>query len=50
MSKILAQDKASEIKRRHYTTKTSLRKLAKEFGVSHQTIFLVVRGATWIRL
>jgi len=43
----LDQLQASAIKKKYYTTKTSLRKLAKEFKVSHQTIYLIVNGAIW---
>ena len=46
----LNQGQARDIKRLYYTTKTSLRKLAKQFGVSHQNIFLIVNGNIWVPL
>lgn len=43
----LSHEKASEIKKKYYLTKTSTRKLAKEYGVSHQAIFFVVNGSSY---
>lgn len=47
----LTRDQASEIKKHYYTAepdkRLSLRALGRKYGVSHQTIYLIVNGAIW---
>ena len=45
--KKLTEALAKEIRKQYYTGTTSLRKLATQYQVCHQTIYLVVNGATW---
>lgn len=46
MKKLTAKQ-ASEIKSRYYSEKISLRKLAKDYKVSHQAVYNIVNGASW---
>lgn len=46
----LSENQVSEIRTRYFTEKTSHRKLAKEYGVSHRTIQKILDGETWAHM
>lgn len=49
MKKLTMAD-AKQIRAKYAAGGASLRKLGKEFGVSHMAIYLIVNGATWCDL